>query len=107
MYVGLAKTGRMTADGTVIVYHAKHTKSAAPGMRLLSAIAEETFRDTFSGMNKPEDMDLQTWFGLAMERNPRAIAFYEKFDFREVGEHVFRVGTDPQRDIVMARPVVP
>lgn len=42
------------------------------------------------------------WLGV-WERNPRAIAFYEKFGFRAVGEHVFPVGTDPQRDIVMAR----
>jgi ribosomal protein S18 acetylase RimI-like enzyme len=39
------------------------------------------------------------------ERNPRAIAFYEKLGFAAVGEHEFRLGNDPQRDIVMARPV--
>jgi ribosomal protein S18 acetylase RimI-like enzyme len=44
------------------------------------------------------------WLGV-WERNPRAIAFYRKFGFAEVGEHVFAVGSDPQRDIVMARPV--
>lgn len=42
------------------------------------------------------------WLGV-WERNPKAIAFYRKFGFVEVGEHVFRVGNDPQRDIVMAR----
>ena len=46
------------------------------------------------------------WLGV-WERNPRAIAFYRKFGFVEVGDHVFPVGSDPQRDIVMARPVVP
>lgn len=44
------------------------------------------------------------WLGV-WEHNPRAIAFYRKFGFVEVGEHVFPVGNDPQRDIVMARPV--
>lgn len=44
------------------------------------------------------------WLGV-WERNPRAIAFYRKFGFTEVGDHVFPVGNDPQRDIVMARPV--
>ena len=44
------------------------------------------------------------WLGV-WERNPRAIAFYRKLGFLEVGEHVFPVGGDPQRDIVMARPV--
>ena len=44
------------------------------------------------------------WLGV-WERNPRAIAFYRKFGFAEVGEHVFLVGRDPQRDVVMARPM--
>ena len=41
------------------------------------------------------------WLGV-WERNPRAIAFYQKFGFVEVGDHIFQLGTDPQRDIVMA-----
>jgi ribosomal protein S18 acetylase RimI-like enzyme len=44
------------------------------------------------------------WLGV-WERNPRAIAFYKKFGFGEVGDHVFPLGTDPQRDIIMTRPV--
>jgi ribosomal protein S18 acetylase RimI-like enzyme len=44
------------------------------------------------------------WLGV-WERNPRAIAFYKKFGFLEVGVHVFPLGSDPQRDIVMSRPV--
>ncbi len=43
------------------------------------------------------------WLGV-WEHNPRAIAFYAKCGFREVGEHVFRVGADPQRDLILARP---
>jgi ribosomal protein S18 acetylase RimI-like enzyme len=42
------------------------------------------------------------WLGV-WEHNPRAIRFYEKNGFHEVGEHVFTVGTDPQRDLVMCR----
>ena len=42
------------------------------------------------------------WLGV-WERNPRAIAFYRKFGFAEVGAHDFTLGTDRQRDIVMAR----
>ncbi|NUO74259.1 MAG: GNAT family N-acetyltransferase [Frateuria sp.] len=42
------------------------------------------------------------WLGV-WEHNPRAIAFYRKFGFAPVGEHVFPLGGDPQRDIVMAR----
>jgi len=42
------------------------------------------------------------WLGV-WEHNPRAIAFYRKWGFEAVGEHVFVVGTDPQRDLVMTR----
>jgi ribosomal protein S18 acetylase RimI-like enzyme len=38
------------------------------------------------------------------ERNPRGIAFYRKSGFRDVGETVFQVGADPQRDRVMELP---
>jgi ribosomal protein S18 acetylase RimI-like enzyme len=42
------------------------------------------------------------WLGV-WERNGRAQAFYRKWDFHAVGEHVFQLGSDPQRDIVMER----
>lgn len=44
----------------------------------------------------------RVWLGV-WEHNPRAIAFYEKFGFRVVGDHVFAVGDDPQRDLIMVR----
>ncbi|MEA2166613.1 MAG: diamine N-acetyltransferase [Thermoanaerobaculia bacterium] len=44
------------------------------------------------------------WLGV-WEHNARAQAFYRKWDFREVGEHVFLLGSDPQRDILMERAV--
>lgn len=42
------------------------------------------------------------WLGV-WERNGRAQAFYRKWNFRPVGEHVFQLGSDPQRDILMER----
>jgi GNAT superfamily N-acetyltransferase len=42
------------------------------------------------------------WLGV-WERNPRAIRFYEKAGFAVVGEHVFLLGSDPQRDLIMVR----
>ncbi|HYK21357.1 MAG TPA: GNAT family N-acetyltransferase [Pyrinomonadaceae bacterium] len=42
------------------------------------------------------------WLGV-WERNARAQAFYRKWDFRAVGEHVFQLGSDLQRDILMER----
>ncbi len=46
------------------------------------------------------------WLGV-WERNPRAIAFYVKAGYRDVGSQVFVVGTDPQADRVLMRPVAP
>ena len=42
------------------------------------------------------------WLGV-WERNPRAIRFYEKCGFTLAGDHVFQMGRDPQRDLVMVR----
>jgi diamine N-acetyltransferase len=39
------------------------------------------------------------WLGV-WERNARAIAFYTKVGFKQVGSHVFQVGSDPQTDEV-------
>jgi ribosomal protein S18 acetylase RimI-like enzyme len=44
------------------------------------------------------------WLGV-WEHNPRALAFYRKWGFVEVGEHTFAVGDDPQRDLVLRRPL--
>ena len=40
------------------------------------------------------------WLGV-WEKNQRAIDFYKKWGFREVGTHLFSVGDDPQNDFVM------
>jgi GNAT superfamily N-acetyltransferase len=44
------------------------------------------------------------WLGV-WERNPRAVAFYSKYGFARVGEHTFVLGSDPQTDWLLARPV--
>jgi diamine N-acetyltransferase len=44
------------------------------------------------------------WLGV-WERNARAQAFYRKWQFRAVGEHVFKLGSDLQRDLVMERAI--
>ncbi len=43
------------------------------------------------------------WLGV-WERNPRAIAFYGKAGFVDVGSHIFMVGGDAQTDRIMVRP---
>ena len=44
------------------------------------------------------------WLGV-WSRNPRAIAFYRKCGFLEVGTQTFVLGTDHQHDLVLARPI--
>lgn len=40
------------------------------------------------------------WLGV-WENNRRAQAFYRKFGFKDVGEHIFQLGSDAQTDKIM------
>lgn len=42
------------------------------------------------------------WLGV-WEHNPRAIRFYEKNGFHEVGSHSFQMGSDKQTDLLMQK----
>ena len=44
------------------------------------------------------------WLGV-WERNPRAIAFYRKWGFVDVGTQAFQLGTDVQTDRILMRGV--
>lgn len=44
------------------------------------------------------------WLGV-WEHNPRAQAFYKKWGFEHVGEHIFQLGNDPQTDWVWQRKI--
>jgi diamine N-acetyltransferase len=44
------------------------------------------------------------WLGV-WERNPRAIAFYAKCGFNDVGTQIFQLGSDRQTDRVLVRSV--
>jgi ribosomal protein S18 acetylase RimI-like enzyme len=44
------------------------------------------------------------WLGV-WENNDRAKMFYRKWNFHEVGTHVFQLGDDPQTDILMQRSI--
>ena len=63
-----------------------------------AGVARELMNEALSVM-RAKGVDL-AWLGV-WEHNPRALAFYRKHGFREVGDHLFMVGSDPQRDIVM------
>jgi ribosomal protein S18 acetylase RimI-like enzyme len=41
------------------------------------------------------------WLGV-WEHNPKAMAFYRKAGFEDVGSHSFMLGSDRQRDVVMS-----
>lgn len=42
------------------------------------------------------------WLGV-WEHNARALAFYARHGFREVGEHLFRIGNRVDRDLLLAK----
>ena len=62
--------------------------------QLLQAVEQTTVERGLPGI----------WLGV-WERNPRAIAFYRKSGFLDVGSHVFVLGHDPQTDRIMLRPL--
>jgi ribosomal protein S18 acetylase RimI-like enzyme len=57
-------------------------------------------------MQEAERRGAATLFLGVWERNTRALRFYAAQGFVDVGSQIFTVGTDPQRDRVLARPVV-
>ncbi|HJQ24763.1 MAG TPA: GNAT family N-acetyltransferase [Blastocatellia bacterium] len=44
------------------------------------------------------------WLGV-WEKNERAQRFYKRWEFQEVGEHTFLLGSDAQRDLLMQRDI--
>lgn len=46
------------------------------------------------------------WLGV-WQQNTRAQAFYKRWDFEIVGDHIFQLGDDPQLDWLMARTLQP
>ena len=72
------------------IYAVKEYLGRGVGKELMSACIREA---------KQRGCD-SIWLGV-WEKNPRAIAFYKKWGFEEVGTHVFSVGNDPQRDFIM------
>lgn len=42
------------------------------------------------------------WLGV-WEHNHRAIQFYQKWGFKEVGSHIFQLGSDAQTDLILQK----
>lgn len=64
-----------------------------------SGVAHKLMSEVLASVAKVQSDCL--WLGV-WENNARAIAYYSKYDFTIVGEHIFKVGSDPQRDLLMA-----
>ncbi len=60
------------------------------GAALMRACLEEARRGDYRTL----------WLGV-WEHNARARAFYLKWNFREVGSHIFHLGSDAQTDVLM------
>jgi len=72
-------------------YIAKAWHGAGLARALMSAVADRSLEDGMEGL----------WLGV-WEHNLRAIRFYRKCGFNVVGELPYILGTDLQRDFVMA-----
>lgn len=84
-------------DGThpveiVRIYSIKEMIGRGVGKALISACLEEA---------RARGCDV-IWLDV-WEKNPRAIAFYQKWGFEKVGEQGFQLGGDLQTDWIMAR----
>lgn len=78
----------------VRLYVSKEWHGRGVGEALMRALVDEARRAGHRTL----------WLGV-WERNARAQAFYRKWNFREVGAHVFQLGSDPQTDLLMAREI--
>ena len=75
-----------------------YSKQEFLGKGVGAALMEESF-----ALAKSLNCDAM-WLGV-WEYNPRAQRFYEKYGFREVGKHVFLLGSDPQTDLLMQKEI--
>ena len=96
----LLRTGDAPAcvpDGNAVelkrIYVVQSLHGSGLAQRLLAAAIAAAHAHSSSAMY------LGVW-----ERNARAIQFYQRQGFSAVGDTIFTVGSDPQRDIVMYRP---
>jgi diamine N-acetyltransferase len=59
-----------------------------------------------AAIDAASDLGASLWLGV-WEHNPRAIRFYEKCGFRDVGAQPFLLGSDVQTDRVMTFVILP
>jgi ribosomal protein S18 acetylase RimI-like enzyme len=78
----------------VRLYVSRESLGSGVGAALMQACISESNRQGYRTL----------WLGV-WEHNHRAQAFYRKWNFHEVGTHVFQLGEDPQTDILMQRSI--
>jgi ribosomal protein S18 acetylase RimI-like enzyme len=66
------------------------------GLGLANALMQDCF-------DRARQAGHRTVYLGVWEHNPRAIAFYRKWDFEIVGSHIFQMGDEAQNDYWMAR----
>jgi ribosomal protein S18 acetylase RimI-like enzyme len=60
-----------------------------------------------ASIDTARDLGVTTYWLGVWEHNPRAIRFYEKCGFRDVGSHPFLLGSDLQTDRIMTIVIPP
>jgi diamine N-acetyltransferase len=78
----------------VRLYVSQERLGCGVGAALMQACISESSRQGY----------LTLWLGV-WEHNHRALAFYRKWNFLEVGTHVFQLADDPQTDKLMQRSI--
>ncbi len=89
--------GSVTGDKPielVRLYVSRESLGSGAGAALMQACISESSHQGYRTL----------WLGV-WEHNHRARAFYRKWNFHEVGTHVFQLGDDPQTDILMQRSI--
>lgn len=97
MHVGTSPVSKKgeSAIEIVRIYSQKEWIKGGVGPALITTCLEEAARRGF------DTIWLDVW-----AYNPRAIAFYKKWGFVEVGNQAFQLGDETQIDILMSRPVL-
>ena len=94
---GAAPAG-VVAEGPSLEVERFYVSRAWHGRGLASRLMEEVLHFAWA-------LGARTVWLAVWERNHRAMRFYEKLGYREVGEQEFVLGTDRQRDLLLALPV--
>ncbi|MEM7278218.1 MAG: GNAT family N-acetyltransferase [Pseudomonadota bacterium] len=79
-----------------IELHRFYVDKAAHGLGVAQQLMDSVVKDAQKRLAE------HLWLGV-WERNPRAIRFYEKCGFADVGSQTFCLGSDPQTDRVLLK----